>query len=635
MRRAALLIGVHRTGGGLPRLEAVGPGVAAVARWARAQGFTDVLEITDMPDGDEDAAEVTLLGVQKALRELMRNPPEQLLVYFAGHGVNIGHTEHWLLSGAPDFTTEAVSVDATKTHAAYSGARHVVIVSDACRTAASGIAMQSLTGGSIFRNADLITSKGWVDVFLACGLGDPAYEARSANPDTPYAGVYTSVMVDALYGQFEQALDYETDPDAAGPVGLIRPWPLQDVLDVEVGRRLARLVEDLNLSQTPEATITSRGDKVWVSRLPGHRPRTDRRPTPPRGEPTDFEPPDSGSQIRGGPVGGPVGVSGRNFAAQLRAALDRQLTDPGEELPRLLVPDAATGATRSERRAWRGARQVAEPPGYYELLSARPFVVKNDRIRRRPPDPRRSRLDQSPWWGGTPEPVIEPSRTTTGRGRRGRGAGGGEVAVRSSVVDLGDTLVVLPEIDGYLGVISSDPGNMIDVGYEPRQDSARFDDYLGRVDSLRVLRALLVAGLRSGTLRLRHDTAEQLATEVLVGAGVDPSLALYAAYAFHDLQRDDLLHLLLDRMANDLGAVLFDIALLAGVLGAERRIAPITPKIPILRRGWVLFEPMGVSAPPEVTALIRYLQPATYTQLSPAALERVQRLLNQPMEGFR
>jgi len=46
--------------------------------------------------------------------------------------------------------------------------------------------------------------------------------------------------------------------------------------------------------------------------------------------------------------------------------------------------------------------------------------------------------------------------------------------------------------------------------------------------------------------------------------GVDPSLALYAAYAYHDLQRRDLIKEMQSFLRDDLGLAFFDIALLSG-----------------------------------------------------------------------
>jgi hypothetical protein len=109
---------------------------------------------------------------------------EQLLIYFAGHGVNLGYSEYWLLSEAPDDTQEAVNVRGSEILARYAGIPHVVFISDACRTAAQGIQAQGVTGSEIFPNQGAGDVSQAVDQFFACTLGNPAAEVRDPNTTT-------------------------------------------------------------------------------------------------------------------------------------------------------------------------------------------------------------------------------------------------------------------------------------------------------------------------------------------------------------------------------------------------------------------------------------------------------------------
>ncbi|MCU7812869.1 MAG: caspase family protein, partial [Candidatus Thiodiazotropha sp. (ex Notomyrtea botanica)] len=146
MKRAAVVIGVDKTGG-LPKLNDAAKGARRFAKWARAQGVDPVKVITDQ------RAKVTIGKVKDAVKNIVnKGNVEQLLVYFAGHGVNIRYSEYWLLSDAPDDPDEAVNVRGSALLAAYCGIPHVILISDACRTAADGIQAQFVTGGQIFPN---------------------------------------------------------------------------------------------------------------------------------------------------------------------------------------------------------------------------------------------------------------------------------------------------------------------------------------------------------------------------------------------------------------------------------------------------------------------------------------------------
>ena len=72
--------------------------------------------------------------------------------------MNVRYNEYWLLSGAPDDPQEAVKVASSVALARYCGIPHVVLVSDACRTAAESIQAQNVEGSSIFPNRNGSTS---------------------------------------------------------------------------------------------------------------------------------------------------------------------------------------------------------------------------------------------------------------------------------------------------------------------------------------------------------------------------------------------------------------------------------------------------------------------------------------------
>jgi len=77
------------------------------------------------------------------------------VIYFAGHGLRNGGSEIWLLSGAPNNASEAISVEASVMAARESGLASVVFISDACRSIPSGQQNNCLVGGSIFPNEAL------------------------------------------------------------------------------------------------------------------------------------------------------------------------------------------------------------------------------------------------------------------------------------------------------------------------------------------------------------------------------------------------------------------------------------------------------------------------------------------------
>ncbi|GEL48778.1 hypothetical protein CHO01_38940 [Cellulomonas hominis] len=259
-----VLVGVARTGGRFPELRAVPGAVAAVRDWALAQGVPAdlLLTYTDADGGAVDAGAV-LAGVRGLLD---RGDVEQLVLYFSGHGINTGSSEFWLLPGAPEDGGQAVNVSLTAWYAERLPVRHVVLVSDACRTAATSTQELAIQGTAVVPNLPPRGPAAAVDVFYACALGDPAYELTDpAAAGEAYRAVFTSALVAALRGDHPALVGGEDG--AASGAGLVRPWPLKRALPGLVAAELTAAGAPLAVAQTPDARLSSDPDVAWLSRL--------------------------------------------------------------------------------------------------------------------------------------------------------------------------------------------------------------------------------------------------------------------------------------------------------------------------------------------------------------------------------
>ena len=176
-----------------------------MAEWAQAQGMATEL-ITDA------SGPVDIARIKTAIRALVdAGNIGQLLVYFAGHGVNRLRQEYWLLTDAPDDTQAAVNLAGSVALAATCGIPHVVFVSDACRTAAEGIRAQSITGSEIFPNRE--GDEHSVDQFFACDLGRPSHEVRDPDVTTAeFSALYTGELLPALNGECAELVEWKAGP---------------------------------------------------------------------------------------------------------------------------------------------------------------------------------------------------------------------------------------------------------------------------------------------------------------------------------------------------------------------------------------------------------------------------------------
>jgi Caspase domain len=171
-RRGAVVIGVSKTGGGLPALESPAAGAEAFADWLKSEGF-EVKTITDAagPVGPEQIA--------KAIEAFVTpGNCHQLVIYFSGHGFWKNDTELWLLSGAPGDANAAVSWAETAEFAKDCGIPNVVLISDACRSIPNTPQNMKVRGTVVFTNEEVQRSRAKIDKFMAAATGRPAQTPR-------------------------------------------------------------------------------------------------------------------------------------------------------------------------------------------------------------------------------------------------------------------------------------------------------------------------------------------------------------------------------------------------------------------------------------------------------------------------
>jgi len=600
MNRAVISIGVRKTGG-LPELQAAVKGAEMFAAWAKEhQGIRHVRLITDTKgkvtrDRVFDAVEkYTQLGFL-----------EQLIVYFSGHGINVGLEERWLLSRAPDDASAAVNVRGSQMNARFSGIGHVVFISDACRTAADSISAQNVTGSEIFPNAKPNGPERPVDLFYATLLGHPSLEVKSAaDAAAGYKAAYSDVLLRALRGDIPEVLD----DDAAGRV--VRAWPLKKHLVTAVPEYLREL-GITSRTQQPDARIESDPD-AWLSLCPP--------------APTD----DSGGLKRR--RRGSVSRSELDADVALPpTAMERDRAEPGgmladarDALSAALHPDAPVPARSGRRRGLRpraaeipssGGVSVAQAtaraitdfgPDHFESQCG--IKIRGARVVEAIAAEAAAKI-------GTRSDVVQ---IVLGKGKRAANVG----------LRLEDgSLVIVPVLAGCITGASFDAEGLLEgVFSEPSANSDRWSGYATRATELRRLRAVMMGTSLLGGFRLddREDLS-QVMRHLLAQSTPDVGMMALASHALHDRRERDAIRALDSRVEEALGVRAFDPALLSFALSGSKTsvMRALYPCVPMLTQGWSLLSPLGVSMPGHVSSLRGYLRPSLWTQFTADAIDLV------------
>jgi len=568
MSRAGVFIGVDRTGH-LQVLTDASAGAKRMYDWAIAQGM--VAEKQARLITDENGQKVTPDRIADAIAELLKAGLDQLIVYFAGHGVNIARTEHWLLSEAPGKPYAAVNVTGSVELARYCGARHVAIFSDACRVAPEGIQAQSVRGVEVFPNDPSGDRSRPVDVFYACLLGKTAAEIPDpALAAGNYKALYTAALLDALNGSLADVL--ERDAEADDGTRIVRPTRLKTYLEAELPRRIREAGLLGKVNQSPDAVVIA-SESTYISRIPAAS---------------------SGDAVRA------TRAAAVPLPDPVRATTRRMVRSAAQgDTPGLRAAIGAAAATDARKIA-RATERVASQFGPDHMESQCGIKVRGARVIAA--ESAFAQADILEPWPNDPGSYVRVSALSR--------------AAASVLLRFDNrACTVIPALPGYLAALTFDDGDLVDVAYEPSANGWRVAEYQGRVDEIRLLRAVAATASREGRFKLDAADADGWAKRMQLVKGVDPTLAVYAAYAYHEQQSLDRLRSMANYLRDDLQTSLFDVSLLARLLVGQTigLASDVVPFTPLLAQGWSLLNAHRVKLPLGLDALQATLQDSLWS----------------------
>jgi hypothetical protein len=579
MVRAGVFIGVDKTGN-LQKLNDAAAGARRMYQWALRQGMPDQTHAKLITD--EGGKKVDPSRIYDAIKEIIDGPgADQLILYFAGHGVNINRSERWLLSDAPEKTSAAVDVYGSVELARYCGIGHVVLISDACRVAPEGIQAQNVRGEDVFPNNGASDKTKPVDQFFACLLGRTAAELKDpAAAANGFSALYTNVLLDALEGKRADVLDPSDSP--GDTAYYVKPVKLESYLEREVPLRVKALNLENKVNQNPDAIITAHPN--WISTV-AQMPRIVRRATP-----VDIVPP--GLQM-----------------------LTRRLVQTAlEDNPchvSVQVSSLVAGNVPGASELAGTAQQVAAPFGPDHFESECGIKVRGASILQFAMAEGQGQLLGSEGNLLRIQALNEPA----------------SVVLRFN----GNFGTVIPAIPGYLAALTFEGAELIDVAFEPSANTGIWKEYAVRAEEIRTLRGIAASASQHGRFRLDNASdALSIAKKMQFAKSVDPTLSLYAAYAYHDLQETQRIRTMADFLRNLLnGSTFFDLALLGRLLIDKTvdRQSGCIPFTPMFSQGWPLLRAHRVHLDPALNGIERTLRDSVWSLFNGDGVEMLRNSL--------
>ncbi|WAI81135.1 MULTISPECIES: caspase family protein [Achromobacter] len=609
MDRAIVLIGVSETRGRLGRLEAVESAVDLMEQWARGQGIP-ADRIVRITDGAGEP--VTTHEIYRWVRHFVeQDPVEQLIVYFSGHGSMDGRAEFWHLSDAPNDLNAAVNLAVSHEAAQRGSVRHVVFISDACRTVSKDVAQTKLHGAGIFPNSNDANDSSWVDVFYATRLGAPAREVPvRVGANDVYKAVYTEVLFEVLRGAKPQV----------ATAGFIRPRPLKMALKTLVPEYLLAHGFSPIINQDPDAYILS-DEEAWLARFDPRVSQTGDGPLGNLGaffgDGSNSGLPDAKGQASkdgasgdghapsGAPALGSPGLSLLSAEGLVSHVLRHSLDEANLEIPSLdVLGEQARGVL--QKATWALGLGIPE-------LEASGLVAIGQRVL-------------------TVTCLEYDGAIKAGFGTVGAN-GGQDIVVydswqfpdlwtpKQALVQLHDgSGLLVPLFNGCVATLRWDAEERVALHYDPLYAQADTDD----MRQLQWLRAVVAEAAKQNVFEVDQASAQALDERMAKLQFLDPALALYAAYAYREIGDIDRIRALRDYMFQRLGVHLFDLALLSRDL-LRRPYTPtdFMPATPLLSTGWVLMDALGHALPAELRSLRQYDTGQLWAHYSPQGMQRL------------
>jgi hypothetical protein len=433
-----------------------------------------------------------------------------------------------------------------------------------------------MQGGEINRPPARFETK--VDVLLACLAGQAAAEVPDADA-VGYQGIYTACLLSA-YREPTDDMVRIVNGQLVVPSRKLQPY-----LDREVPRRAA--AKPIRMNQFPATRINSDDDTYLGRALSVQKSLAALRPA----------------------QATMVDVADRALA---NAGL-QGVTTKGPSLAANVAETARDTGFEQTQAAIRAAdRAPAHSDTGFTIVGAVPTAV-----------------------------VTHPSI------RSGRlfSASGDDIGVR---IDLGDrpacsvalqfangSGTILAALRGFVGTVVVDRGSIINVSYTPSPSNPLWYDFDQERERLTEKRAAVAAAVRYGAFQIdgdretRERKAAELAGSIRPLKSIDPTLGLYAAYAYAEANLADQVRSVNQFMRSDLKVEIFDVKLLSG--GLRQPDESVVPICPMLAQGWGLLRAKGAHVVDEVAAAGDHILTSPWTLLSPAGMD----IIIPPVKGGR
>jgi hypothetical protein len=431
-----------------------------------------------------------------------------------------------------------------------------------------------MVGGVIFPNNGFAQTQAEIDVFYATLPGDPAYELKEEEAIRRYRGVFTECLLKAVSTPESEVI--ESLPDGTQ---IITSWRLKDYLQSTVPVEVARA--DIRLRQIPDVRVGARQPPKFFARVD---------PATPIAKTIQFMPPVETFEMAVG-------------------ALGAELLPPGEFVPSSAVGRIPFGYLAKELGLMTAVDQIVMARGREHFETETGFTVHGADV---------TAVHASSQWT-----VDAPFRETAASGahhvRVAAANAASDVHPSTILLELDNkTGVALAILPGFVGSLVVEGGRVVSVSYVPSANTDRFAEYQIRARELERMKGFAAVAARNGQFVVTNEDAVTFANRIRQAKGIDPTMGIYAAYAYAQVGQYKDVHSVFSFMQNDDPRipVPFDVVMLATRSEPNAHAQPFArpaPFGPLLSQGWALLLPGDAMHKPIHEEVRPHLLPSLWT----------------------
>ncbi|HEV7333168.1 MAG TPA: caspase family protein [Flavisolibacter sp.] len=585
MKKKLISIGINNAKG-MTGLQAAASGAEQFAKWASSQGY----EIDVFTDNNGKA--VRTYQIFDAVNSCIQSKTyEQLIIFFSGHGVLKGpNQEVWILSEAINNPNESINLTGSIDNARTCGIPYIVFISDACRVLPTEIQLTG-SGSVIFPICDDNNVDCAVDIYYATRPGSPANEIAEKESSKKF-GIFTECLIEGLSGKRLEVLEAETDGSLFAQflkktIPLLSPTPAFLI-------RSARL-RNLLRNTVPEK---AQSKSIFLNQYP---------------------------EIR-------IEVAEKNYLAKYEFQFIENSTSsdyPMETAESIDTPFVEKFHEVTSSRAWQPNKPIKLP-----------FPTENGAIiyAAQGRESFETRTGFTIVGGEIKDVIVYKSKREifSEKGMQQVRIHDDDNIYSAIIVLRNGESVPVAVIKGYIGTMVFNDQVLLTVNYTPSRNTNKYGEYESKKDKVNFARGYVASAAAEG-LDYRKVFEKEFTSDgninyndiggfLRMEKSLDPSLGLYAAYAYRQAGKQKEIQSVQEYMARE-GHNIFDVIMLADrLLEYKEKVMPFCP---MLSLGWAYSNRFEKLLHPEVRRAALHLAPNLWTTFDEKGTEILEHLVNQ------